>query len=174
MTDLSKLRELAEKATPGPWVEEPHTNAIISPEAEYADGTPAAVAETVYMAEDRAYLAAVSPDSILALLKRLDVAEREREEARAECRTLRGERNTFEDDLAKALDRLEVAEREIEACIEDRNWVLLRAEAAEAKIAAVEALHQPWEETGKCRECSAALFSIHSVRWPCPTVRALQ
>lgn len=56
-----------------------------------------------------------------------------------------------------------------------RRWESLErnVESAQAKIDKVRELHQPWEESGKCRECSSSLFSIHSVRWPCATIRAL-
>lgn len=42
-----------------------------------------------------------------------------------------------------------------------------------AAIDSVEALHRPDEETGKCAECTYAKYSIASVSYPCPTVRAI-
>ena len=56
------------------------------------------------------------------------------------------------------------------------EFIVASRAAVPALVRAVQsvlALHVQDEETGKCRECSAALYSIHSVRWPCPTVAAL-
>lgn len=70
--DLSRLRDLAREATPGPWRE--WKDQILIGE-EWVHDLP------TYC--DARYLAALSPDVLLALLDRLERAERERDGARA-------------------------------------------------------------------------------------------
>lgn len=78
-SDLQRIRELASKATPGPWsarcvhgewrVTSGPGNGIVADTGLYPTGEP-----------DACYLAACSPDVILALLDRAERAERERDE----------------------------------------------------------------------------------------------
>ena len=75
--DTAHLRALAEASlSRGTWVEEDHSNAIIIQGSEGCahDGRALAVAEYVYLAEDRAYIAAIDPPTLIALLDRLDAA----------------------------------------------------------------------------------------------------
>lgn len=81
--DVSKLREVAEAATPGPWgishdgegvlygYEDAHGDDVFEVRAERQCNEHAAVDGRA----DAAYLAAVSPDVTLALLDRLERAE---------------------------------------------------------------------------------------------------
>lgn len=80
MTDLSRLCELAEKATSGPWTSEfgglydgpwvgaigstPTSRVFVAETANHPDGL-----------DDAGYIAAVSPDVLLPLLDRLERAE---------------------------------------------------------------------------------------------------
>ena len=48
-----------------------------------------------------------------------------------------------------------------------------RAGRALAALRAVLDLHVEHQDTGKCDECTVAPYSVHSVPWPCPTVRAI-
>ena len=79
MTDRTKLRRLAEKATPGPWITTSHK--FVSPvtDLEYVAVTVDAGDRTICDAqtrpEDAAYIAAMHPKTTLALLDQLDKAE---------------------------------------------------------------------------------------------------
>lgn len=42
-----------------------------------------------------------------------------------------------------------------------------------AALEAVEAMHVPDAETGKCEECTYARYSMFSVSYPCPTIKAI-
>lgn len=56
---LAEVQERASRATEGPWHEEPHSVALIVADTEgySADGSARAIAETVYTAEDRSFIA---------------------------------------------------------------------------------------------------------------------
>lgn len=57
----------------------------------------------------------------------------------------------------------------------DRYMVLdVDAPAMLAALRAVLDLHVEHPDTGKCDECTVAPYSVHSVPWPCPTVRAVE
>lgn len=43
----------------------------------------------------------------------------------------------------------------------------------QAKLERVEALHVLHEDSGKCAECTVSPYSMHSVKWPCPTIAAI-
>lgn len=88
------LRRLAEKATPGPWrrtedgvtsswaegLPATHRHTVSAPHAPFAFGETIAAAPTE---ADARYLAAVSPDRVLALLDHVEALERVAEAARA-------------------------------------------------------------------------------------------
>lgn len=83
-------------------------------------------------------------------IRALNAALTERDAALAECRTLRGERNAFEDDLAKEIDR---------------------ANAALAAVERVRVLH-PVAYSGNSRSRNAFCATCTTM-WPCATIRAL-
>ena len=98
MIDRARLRALAEAATPGPWEAEIRDGCLF---ITAIDGNTS-VAEVLgppthqVVAADATYIAAASPDTVLALLDALDEARRERDEARADQRRycfLRAESN---------------------------------------------------------------------------------
>lgn len=69
--DLAELREKAEKATPGPWLQDDLDGCrLIADDAAREDAT-AFVAES-WIIEDAEYIAAVSPDVVLAILSLVD------------------------------------------------------------------------------------------------------
>lgn len=69
--DLAALREKAEKATPGPWLQDDLDGCrLIADDAAREDST-ADVAE-FWIIEDAEYIAAVSPDVLLAVLSLVD------------------------------------------------------------------------------------------------------
>ena len=41
------------------------------------------------------------------------------------------------------------------------------------RIERVRELHVLHEDSGKCIECTVSPYSMHSVKWPCPTIAAL-
>lgn len=82
--DTKHLRALAEASlSRGTWVEEDHSDAIIIQGSEGCahDGRAIAVAEHVYLAEDRAYIAAIDPPMLIALLDELEGYRRWKAEA---------------------------------------------------------------------------------------------
>ena len=88
--DIKRLREAAQAATPGPWMAWPDLNGRL----QVGQSTNYSVAElyrTPLQGQDTnaAYIAAASPDAILALLSRLEAAERERDALAADARRYR-------------------------------------------------------------------------------------
>jgi Ead/Ea22-like protein len=90
MIGKAKLKKLAEKATPGPWAaSDKHDDAIVNPDASrlrvplYPDAfhnySGTLVAESA-KPNDVAFIAAASPDTILALLAELQEYERQADE----------------------------------------------------------------------------------------------
>lgn len=63
---------------------------------------------------------------------------------------------------------LDAAEAEVEAATHLYGVAVVRAEAAEAKLAAVRELHRP-DSSGGCRECTGD----RQWPYPCPTIQAL-
>ena len=70
MTDLNlaHLRSIAGAATPGPWHETPYDNAIESVDWD-------CIADDVYYSQDRWYIAAFDPPTVLSLIARVEQAE---------------------------------------------------------------------------------------------------
>ena len=75
MVDPKQLRALAKAATPGPW--EARGHAVGFPGTGLARGEFHVVADTYEDPADARYIAAISPAVALALLDRLERAERE-------------------------------------------------------------------------------------------------
>ena len=102
MIDRKKLRELAGKASPGPWAHqheefEEHQCEVCDSEwtgdAEYITWNQGVPILTVHV-DDRqlanaGYVAAASPETILALLDALEAAERERDGLREDAEYFR-------------------------------------------------------------------------------------
>ena len=91
--DVAELRRLAENATPGPWDSyRPHPSyrAYAVDQVMPAGHLGEAVATTqdVNAEENAAYIAAASPDVVLALLDRLAHMTEARDNARAEVERL--------------------------------------------------------------------------------------
>lgn len=81
---MSDLRRLAEAATPGPWAKQDDGAGSVYVDSRAFASGPEPVAGIVSMSTpDAAYIAACSPDAILALLD-------ERDRLRAELARLRG------------------------------------------------------------------------------------
>ena len=79
MTDVKKLRELAEAATRGPWRHRPDRNILVDDVHTVVDGKGMWVASFGATPEDAAFCAAANPTAVLALLNALDAANRELE-----------------------------------------------------------------------------------------------
>lgn len=160
--DRARLRDLAAKATPGPWAINTEGWADISsgPDSvihaysvrdschecgEPYDHDPRVAIST----EDAEFIAAAGPATVTALLDALDQAERERDEARATK------------DMHK-----ERAER-----------IVRDGEAAIAAVERVRALHHQIMDEEECpsiRDLCAECYSMGSWEtWPCSTVRAM-
>lgn len=71
---LAHLRTLAEKATKGPWKDGVNPDASLSWDARLLTNTNEEIGR-IHLNDDRAYIAALSPDTVLALLDRLAAAE---------------------------------------------------------------------------------------------------
>jgi len=80
MTDLKKLKELAGKATPGPWARTADMHEIVCETSLY-DGQPGyiSICEISQSVCDSEYIAAANPSAILELIQRLEEAERQRD-----------------------------------------------------------------------------------------------
>jgi len=101
--DITRLREAAQAATPGPWKHIQavgvYENYVYAPNARYgvswAGDSPVKVAylppdpSGIRDAHDASYISAASPDATLALLDRLEQAERERDALLADARRYR-------------------------------------------------------------------------------------
>jgi hypothetical protein len=130
MGDVKQLRTLAKAATPGPW-RYPVGGAIAAGKGDIFAGA--------VRTDDAAYIAAASPDRILALLDRIDDCERilgyhhgASNEAE-EWATLRRERNTAPATLDAAnRDRQAAEERHQADCDEhERTLEIEQARSAE-------------------------------------------
>ncbi len=147
--DLATLRRMAEAATPGPW------------HFHQDDGTALDISEVCIprpeedvdlsiasLLEDRdgAFIAAANPATVLALLDRLERAERELEVA-----------------MAPHSDCVESGER-AGAQIDDLKSRAERAEAAIERVRAVHGQHPRWPD--KCGGCDGY--------YPCPTLATME
>jgi hypothetical protein len=92
--ELNALRAAAEAATPGPWVAVNNTIAAEHPRHEMI-ATASMAPHSKEADINAAYIAAASPDVLLALLERLEVAERERDEARESLDLVVAERDAL-------------------------------------------------------------------------------
>jgi hypothetical protein len=82
-TERKELRKLAQAATPGPWQPDDEAqicanNMVIAVAGEPVGGTQRR-GDWGHLDADAAYIAACSPDRILALLDALDAAEKDAE-----------------------------------------------------------------------------------------------
>jgi hypothetical protein len=88
-TDLKDLKELAEAATPGPWIyhretgpysyrDEVWPDSPCKDEPEWLDP----IVNDVYTKEDAKFIATANPQKVLEILDALRAAERERDELR--------------------------------------------------------------------------------------------
>lgn len=77
VTDLNRLRELAQAATPGPWAEAPEsgTNGWYAVEYLNEDARGTDVALRITSAQDAEFIAAINPAVVLALIERAEKAE---------------------------------------------------------------------------------------------------
>lgn len=110
------LRELAEKAAPGPW---DFDNVMVY--VRFADDGDGCVARGMHK-EDGAYIAAANPTTVLALL---DEVERLRERVRAESAS----RNTFATGLLMAAEQIGEASDVRDALAAERERVRIATEA---------------------------------------------
>lgn len=118
MTDLTALREAAEKATPGPW--RALTSGVIGGDHWYVCDPGEMVA---YVAandgsdegqrqSNAEYIAAAHPSAVLALLDEIDVLRRQRDDTATARDALRRQRDKAEkivSERGEALDALEAA-----------------------------------------------------------------
>jgi len=74
------------------------------------------------------------------------------------------------DQIAARIPR--IPESEMSRAERDRATLIARVREQRAVIERVKALHVE-DEQGKCAECTVAPFSMHSVKYPCPTITAL-
>lgn len=89
MTPRSKLREIASKATPGPWANDDKVNTFLLTAGRDRDGAFIYPACTCYSANSEAnvaFIATFNPSTVLSLLDALDEAERAISEARDNLR----------------------------------------------------------------------------------------
>lgn len=71
-TDYTKLRQLAEAATPGPWLNAVNVGTVLTERMQ-----PIVSPETVTMPNNSAYIAAANPAVVLGLLDRIAELEGE-------------------------------------------------------------------------------------------------
>lgn len=87
-------------------------------------------------------------------------------------RTAKGNQMTTLDEIQARHERLAASYKERCSCCEPSQAHKDRA-ALLAALRAVEVLHVV-DEQGKCAECTVAPFSMHSVKYPCPTITAIR
>lgn len=125
--NTTELKELAEKATPGPWSHEeidptdPEWGAC----EVFTEGTDTFVATHVCRVNDAAYIAAANPAEILELIAQLEDARTQMERQKDEWLSWEAKRR----DLEKAAAQLEDAQGEIRrlAQVEAEHAALLKA-----------------------------------------------
>lgn len=190
--DLAALTVIAKAATPGPWEVWANTHcdpvvipaggtrfkAITDPNMPFQRITGLSTGPSGYGRANLNYVAAFDPPTVLALIALAEKWEGLAEEAAGK--------------LVDAIARAEAAERA--AATSHRDYVdtarraqeeINRAEAAEAKIAAVRELHaktdvEVWGHgmegpvshiEWRCIHCES--YEQEDVRYPCPTIAAL-
>lgn len=146
MTDQTELRRLLEEATPGPW----EFDSFGEDEPEVNAWAHRFIGNTIPDENGHYQIIATTEDGHGPNADLIVTAVNALPELLDDLAKAEGHR----DNLAAAL---------LEVQREKRHLV----EALER----VKAMHQPYE-TGKCRECSPAPYSIQSISWPCPTYRA--
>lgn len=142
--DVKKMRELAKKVTPGPWSVDTesldgHGRLYVSKgSSNYLLGRILEVFQNCLvrseqrMAANAEYIAAVDPQTILALLDRLEAAEKARKDAILDAERARDERNRVHVRLnaewiekTKTLsERLEAAEKDAERWRVLVKWIV--------------------------------------------------
>ena len=55
----------------------------------------------------------------------------------------------------------------------DLQALLALVREQQAKLDRVRELHILHEDSGKCAECTVSPYSMHSVKWSCPTIVAI-
>ena len=127
--ELDQLRALAQSATPGPWRVEARGHA--SQEVARVNNLEVAPPDSVELAHcatDAAYIAAVSPDVVLALLSEVERLRAQLAAAEAFHKVVVAERN-YEPQLAAAEAFHKVAERNYEPQLAAAEAFRLRADA---------------------------------------------
>lgn len=113
MTDLTKLKELAERATPGPWVstesaESEHERWVMTSDQQWSICATHSGAQGADCAQDNAdFIAAANPQAILGLIAEVDRL-RERLQALIHISDATGWEEHSCGEIAKARKALEV------------------------------------------------------------------
>lgn len=144
--DRVRLRELANKATPGPW--RTWNDGCVGAPDFHIGGIfmPTNGSLPKQQMPDATYVAAVNPVVVLALLNELDVTE-------AELNTTRSQLQWLVDDWRERSDDYE------------RKWL-----DRGARLDAVRELHRRCD----CNVCDGlSCWSCDGLDYPCPTARAL-
>ena len=161
--DIKRLRELCDAATPGPWAEQHWKGA--------PDGCVYAGNEWIANASiENAALIAAARTALPALLDRLEAVERERDEAKAACRswatahdeaiiadrdTLKARLERAEQAETKAVTHVQHLERQLAACkaeleAERANAVRMREYRFSLEGIATDGNGNPVESTRDC------------------------
>lgn len=118
MEDLNELRKIAEQATPGPWKAETHCaytedkyHAVYSVDAGDSPvisqlGCGCCDVGLEVSKPDAAFVTAFNPDTVLALLNRLEQAERDRVKLRHRLDAMRRQRDGYRHQLRKTEQRV--------------------------------------------------------------------
>jgi len=189
--ELDQLRQLAANATPGPWAlwldqdGAEHMNgmlmvgneAAVIPEGEtWVEGVDVNPIACVYTPEDRAHIAAFDPPTVLALIGRVEAAEREAVAAKSVI-AQHMVTQSFETSRTVGIavdEAVRVVAKMLEADTDRRaRDAEARAEAAEAAVQRVRAKHAKrvlvYPNGAEEHYCAAEENSA----WPCDTIRAL-
>lgn len=153
--DLTALRELAEKATPGPWEAESTRFGYDAHETPYV--TPKTGMYNVAQfynqgqaADDAAYVAAANPATVLALLDRLERAEA-KAKREAEANRMRKPSARAWNSIVERAERAEADAQEWQrVAAEQTRLERDRAEGAEAAIARL----KEWLEENRPLRCT--------------------
>lgn len=154
--ERARLRELAERATAGPWdAHRPHPAYRqyvvdrVMPEGHL--GETVATTEDVQASENAEYIAAVSPDVVLGILDALNAAEAERDRLAAAVERVRALHYAADNDASHT--------PVCETCHGKAGVHECGCWADEDRVPVC----------GHCREG----HKFVAVPWPCPTIRAL-